>query len=193
MPIEFEDHPFWDFSLAVYGAEGVAPACIALQERRGVDVNVVLFCVWSGTSGRGVLSSAELAAAVDAVAPWNRTVVCGLRAVRRWMKDTPTGVTHELSEALRRRIVEIEVACEHAEQLALGRTASRAGSAAPTADRQAGDAVANCALYFGRLGVKAGEADCQDLATIVAAAVPSVDRAAIVERVRGALGGAETG
>ena len=53
----FEDHPFWDFSLHTYSAEGVGEACIALQERRGVDVNLILFCAWNGASGRGVLST----------------------------------------------------------------------------------------------------------------------------------------
>lgn len=193
MTIEFDDHPFWDFSLAVYGAAGVAPACIALQERCGVDVNVVLFCVWNAASGRGALSAVELAAAVDAVGPWNRTVVCGLRTVRRWMKETSTGVARELSEALRRQIVEIEVACEHAEQLALGRTASAAVAAEVAPERQVDDAVASCARYLSRLGVNGVAADCQDLATIIAAAVPAVDRAVIAEKAAHALGGITAG
>jgi len=191
VPIEFEDHPFWDFSLTVYGAEGVAPACIALQERCGVDVNVLLFCVWIGASGRGTLSSADLAAAVEAVATWNREVVCGLRAVRRWMKDARTGVARDLSEALRRQIVDIEVACEHAEQLALGRAVLRAAPASPAgADRQADDAVANCALYLKRLGAAPTEADHSDLATILVAAVPAVDRPAFVAKIVQAVVGA---
>jgi uncharacterized protein (TIGR02444 family) len=193
VPIDFEAHPFWDFSLAVYGTEGVAKACIALQERCGVDVNLVLFCSWVGVSGRGVLSSAALAAAVDAVAPWNRMVVSGLRAVRRWMKETPTGVAPDLSDALRRRILGIEVACEHAEQLALGRTVAAAAPPAPSADRQAGDAVTNCALYLKHLGAAAGEADCRDLATVIAAAVPAVERSTILALSRRALGIAPAG
>ncbi len=34
-------HPFWNFSLEVYGGEGVARACLELQDRRGVDVNLL--------------------------------------------------------------------------------------------------------------------------------------------------------
>jgi len=37
-------NPFWDFSLAVWGREAVKPACLALQARHGIDVNILLFC-----------------------------------------------------------------------------------------------------------------------------------------------------
>jgi len=35
---------FWAFSLALYGKPGVAPALLGLQDRLGVDVNLLLFC-----------------------------------------------------------------------------------------------------------------------------------------------------
>jgi hypothetical protein len=140
-----------------------------------------------------LLSADALATAVESVAAWNRTVVCGLRAVRRWMKDAPTGVAPALSAALRRQITEIEVACEHAEQLALARSAPSPASTLPTGDRQSANALANCALYFRHLGIKAMPEDCRDLATIIAAAIPTVDRAVIVENARLALDVAATG
>ena len=40
------DNAFWKFSLAVYAAPGVPEECLAVQERYGVDVNVLLFCAW---------------------------------------------------------------------------------------------------------------------------------------------------
>ena len=49
--MEFRDHPFWDFSLAVWGREAVEPACLALQARHGIDINVLLFCGWAGRRG----------------------------------------------------------------------------------------------------------------------------------------------
>ena len=62
----FENHPFWDFSLRVYGSDGVPAACIALQERRGIDVNLLLFSAWIGESGRGVLAESDLDATLAA-------------------------------------------------------------------------------------------------------------------------------
>jgi uncharacterized protein (TIGR02444 family) len=34
-------NPFWEFSLAFYAEPGVAPACLAMQDLEGVDVNLV--------------------------------------------------------------------------------------------------------------------------------------------------------
>jgi uncharacterized protein (TIGR02444 family) len=47
-----EDEAFWCFSLAFYERPGVADALIALQDRDGFDVNLVLFALWLGISGR---------------------------------------------------------------------------------------------------------------------------------------------
>ncbi|MGZ3308467.1 MAG: DUF2390 domain-containing protein, partial [Xanthobacteraceae bacterium] len=38
--------PFWRFSLRFYRQPKVADTCIALQEERGVDVNLLLFLLW---------------------------------------------------------------------------------------------------------------------------------------------------
>src|ERR1700680_2972326 len=45
--------PFWRFSLRFYRQPGVADACIALQDARGVDVNILLFFLWLGSPGGG--------------------------------------------------------------------------------------------------------------------------------------------
>ncbi|HEX6103216.1 MAG TPA: TIGR02444 family protein, partial [Alphaproteobacteria bacterium] len=45
------DCPFWSFSVALYGRPGVAPACLALQDRFGCDVNLLLFAIWAGRCG----------------------------------------------------------------------------------------------------------------------------------------------
>lgn len=183
MPIAFEDHPFWDFSLAVYGAEGVSTACIALQERHGLDVNVLLFCVWIGASGRGRLTPDELGAGMEAVADWNSHVVCGLRAVRRWMRPARAGIAGQLADQLRRQIADIEVQCEHAEQLALANAVKRPKEALPSAD-QLDAAIANCRLYLARRGATVTGTDHADLARILAAAIPTVEPETIAQKLK---------
>ena len=69
MPLEFDDHPFWDYSLRTYACEGVAAACLAFQDRFRIDVNILLFCSWIGHSGRGVMTGTELGAVRAAVSP----------------------------------------------------------------------------------------------------------------------------
>ena len=40
------DNEFWRFSLEVYQDEEVQRLCLSLQDDYGLDVNVVLFCLW---------------------------------------------------------------------------------------------------------------------------------------------------
>ena len=176
MPIEFDDHPFWDFSLSVYGTQGVPPDCLALQERHGIDVNVVLFCAWMGASARGVMTATELESALDAVKDWNLDIVCAMRAIRRRMKDGVPPIPDERCDALRKVLMKLEVDCEHAEQLALAGAVERPKDSSLSTERRAADAVANIAAYFAKHGVKTDAEDAANLAIILAPGVPGVDR-----------------
>ena len=42
------DSPFWNFSLRLYARAGVPDACLALQARHGIDVNLLFCCLWLG-------------------------------------------------------------------------------------------------------------------------------------------------
>ena len=67
----FPDHLFWDFSLEVYAKEGVADACLRLQDDLGIDVNMLLFCCWAGHSGGGELGKRFIADTAGAVGAWH--------------------------------------------------------------------------------------------------------------------------
>ena len=101
---EFPDHPFWDFSLSVYMSDGVGAACLELQTTHELDVNILLFCLWFGASGRGSLNADQIAAAIEAVDAWHQEVVRALRAVRVRMKGGVTEAPSALTESLRQRI-----------------------------------------------------------------------------------------
>ena len=117
--MQFPDHPFWDFSLATYGMDGVADACIALQEAHGADVNVLLFCAWAGRNGVR-LDRAQIEAVCGSVRGWHEEVVRPLRSVRRRLKSALDGSPpSELQMALRARVQKIEIDAEHIEQLRL--------------------------------------------------------------------------
>lgn len=75
-------NPLWDYASKLYGLEGVAPACLALQDRFGVDVNLLLYAAWLAHSDQKL--SAEHLAALDAsIAEWRHQVLAPLRGVRR--------------------------------------------------------------------------------------------------------------
>ncbi len=180
----FEDHPFWDFSLRIYGSDGVPAACIALQERRGIDVNLLLFCAWIGESGRGVLAESDLEAALAATTAWNLDIVCALRVVRNRLKDGMPPIPTERSDVLRKMILEIEVKSEHVEQIALAAAVTRPANSALAAERRRDDAVANVAAYFRRHGFTPDAEDARHVAIVLDPAFPEIDRAALAEKFR---------
>ncbi len=175
MTVELEDHPFWDFTLGVYGKDGVSAACIDLQDNHGLDVNVLLFCVWLGHSGRGRLGPEELAAVLGASAAWNSEIVQALRAVRRRLKDRVGEVPADQSTAMGRRILEIEIQCEQVEQLVLAAAVAGGATAGLAAEARAADAVANFVIYFKHSGISPGDDDRARTATILGAAFDDLD------------------
>jgi uncharacterized protein (TIGR02444 family) len=152
--------PFWDYSLAVYARPGVAEACLALQDRHGLDVNILLFCCWAGQRGRA-LSAAELEGLMAAVGPWHEGVVKPLRAVRRWLKGQSTA-PGAAAEALRQEVKAQELEAERIEQQILAETLVL-GEGAPAAAL----AAANLKAYLAWLEVRAAAEDTADLAGLL--------------------------
>ncbi len=171
----FPKNDFWDYSLALYGRPAVAPACLALQDEHGADVNVLMWCCWTGASGRGVAEPAELDAVLAAVRWWQDDVVVPLRHVRRRLKGVSTPAPEGVVETVRQRIAKVEIDTEHVQQLMLSAMARPARTDRP-AESRAGDAALNLKLYVGALGAAPGDAH---LATLLAGAFPDIARPAI--------------
>ena len=117
MPLEL-DNPFWQFSLRVYGAPGVSEECLELQDKLGIDVNVMLYAVWLGAVRGIALRADDLARIEDGVASWSADVVRPLRKVRRAMKAMPDIADPQL-QALRKRVADTELFSEQIEQALL--------------------------------------------------------------------------
>ena len=178
---EFPDHPFWDFSLEVYMTPGVGEACLELQERHGLDVNLLLFCIWLGASGRGTLAKAEIEELMSAVRVWHDDIVRALRAVRTRMKGGMPPAPDALAESLRQRVQKIEIDCEHTEQLMLAACVDRAADGSRSGDDRAADAGANAAGYFGGLERTLSDADRSCLAVMLGVAFPDLSSGRIGE------------
>jgi uncharacterized protein (TIGR02444 family) len=151
---------FWRFSLALYARPGVADALIALQDRAGRDVNLILFGLWLGASRGRRLDVTELAAA--AIAPLNVAAVAPLRRLRRRLK----AARDPDLRALRGHIAGLELDAERRVQRRLAADFSGASGAQPEGDRVAA-AEANLALTLGG-DARSGEARvlCQALAAL---------------------------
>ena len=192
MALEFEDHPFWDLSIKVYGTDGVPAACLVLQEKCGIDVNVMLFCSWVGHSGHGVMNGDELTRTLDAVSEWHDHIVRALRAVRQRLRGGLPPAPEALSAALRRRILKIEVDCEHTEQLMLADTLERKPDDSLAPERRAADALANIANYFSRREIVADGEDADQLAIILGAAFTELESGRVASLCRGSVSSATT-
>ena len=85
----------WRFSVAFYARPGVSEALIALQDRARCDVNLMLFALWLGASGRSRLTNEELEIADRIARPIRADIVEPLRALRRDRKSTRLNSSHE--------------------------------------------------------------------------------------------------
>ncbi len=57
------DNPFWDWSLEFYARPGTAPKLLALQDKHGCNVNLVLWLLWQNGVSAPMLSRAQTALA----------------------------------------------------------------------------------------------------------------------------------
>ena len=192
-PLNDEAHPFWEFSLRVYGGEGVAEACLALQDESGADVNVVLYCCWVGTSGGAALDAGLLHRAVEMVEPLQGEVVGPLRAARRGLKRGIEGIPRERTEALRKSIAAIEIEAERAEQMLLAEAFPPPRRTGGAPGQRAAAAAANLVAYRRQLAKEPDPGQSGHLQTILGACFPDLDENTIALLLDEALAGGTTG
>jgi uncharacterized protein (TIGR02444 family) len=114
---------FWTFSLAVYRDPAVQQECLALQDRHGIDVNLLLLCAFAGAVHGALLSAEDVKQAEDAVAHWQHDIVTSLRGVRRALKPLAEEKVQlgPQAAALRESVKAAELEAEHIEQQMLER------------------------------------------------------------------------
>jgi uncharacterized protein (TIGR02444 family) len=166
--VELPASPFWDFTLAIYQKAGVSPACIALQDRHGLDVNFLLMCLFAGTRGRA-LGDPEFARLEAAAAPWRQNVIHPLRAVRRWLKEQQL-VGKDQSDPLRRGILAREIDSEGMQQRLM-----ESQVAIPAGKADVSITCANLVRYLRVARVTPGDADLADLAVLVSQGAGTAD------------------
>ncbi len=175
MSLVFEECPFWDFSLQVYGREGVSKACINLQDRHILDVNIILLSMWLGHNGHPVMDHNALTRALDVSRRWNKDVVCGIRAVRLALKDDFSPISAENCEILRKNILSLEIEGEHLEHMALASTVQSEPNPKLEPSLRLAICTANLGLYLTVLEAKLGEEDYADVRVILSSTFPDLD------------------
>lgn len=126
--ISWPQSAFWTFSADLYDRPGVEAACLALQERHDLDVNLLLFALWLADCGV-VLDLPVFERARATVTSWQAETTIPLRTVRRQLRhridaadpDDIAGKWPDQVTVFRRKILQLELDGEHLTQLALGR------------------------------------------------------------------------
>jgi uncharacterized protein (TIGR02444 family) len=147
------EEAFWRFSLAFYELPGVAQALLALQDRDGLDVNLMLLALWLGISGRRRLDSNALAAVEGAIGTIRAEIVEPLRALRRSLKDHPD----DDMQLFRESVKKLELKSEKLVQSRIARLAGPASKGVSRQDRLA-SADVNLTLYLGPKTARSAEA-----------------------------------
>jgi uncharacterized protein (TIGR02444 family) len=154
----------WTWSLRIYARDGFAPAALRLQDRAGLDVNLLLWCLWAGVVRRTDVGAAGVAAAAAAAGRWQAEVVRPLRAVRRALKGYPHP-DPALAAALRERVAAEELAAERGEQALLAAVALDGRAADPAVA-----AARNLVHYSRWTGLDPGATADADLALLLVTA-----------------------
>ena len=171
----------WDFSLETYRRPGVQDACLKLQDDRGADVNMLLYCCW-----RGGFADGEMPALLADLSPWKSAVVQDLRSVRRALKPmvAELGELSEPAADLRKKVAALELEAEKLQQTMLSHHSAKHGESSPPSPQAA---VQNLAQYF-KLLDKTPEGEVKDMLEIlVTAAFPHSAKDDIETEVRRAL------
>lgn len=165
---------FWDFSVRTYRSEGVAQACLALQNETGADVNVLLFCCWVGAS-RGEFQNAEYAAVMAFSNAWADKVVRPLRGVRTWMKleGCPDPLLpNDKCMSLREAIKRVEFEAEQLQENVMQSIVDSKPLVAMSNSGQLSAAVLNLQRYCAAEGIAWDDKTQNRLIIILQAALP---------------------
>ncbi|MDP1528584.1 MAG: TIGR02444 family protein [Rhodoferax sp.] len=108
----------WDWVLTAYAADGVADACLELQDSAGQNIPLLLWAAWCAAEGR-VPDEDALEAAGDTARAWQDTAIAPLRAVRRALKPRAPDLDDTDREAVRAQVKAVELEAERCLLIAL--------------------------------------------------------------------------
>lgn len=165
------DNPLWTYSAEVYAKPGVEAACLRLQDRFGVDVNVLFYCCLAAHRYGVALNGAAIKDVLRCVDRWNADVVRPLRALRRTLKGaTFEGIDPDEKERFRDEIKRVELLAEKQQQAALCALIELPKLQPGDSDGRRRMALRNLRAYLDTLGA-ATDAQAQEDVRLIAAAL----------------------
>jgi len=163
-PTDLPSHPFWEFSLAVYQENTIKLACLALQEKQAMNVNIILFTCWLAKTGRGRLYKSDYTRMTALLHHWHLDITQRLRTMRRTVSKHASPPT---LRALKPLILNTELVSEQIEQLLLSNHFLRLNIHQRTHSQKAKEALASLNAYAKFLNATLTERDEQTIEQIV--------------------------
>lgn len=105
--------PFRSWAERVYDHETVRDALLELQDKAGLNVNILLWGCWTAKA-HGPVSDLAMRHAISAVDDWDRMVVRPLRTARRALKNFAAQQSYDAAGDLRARAKSLELDAEFA-------------------------------------------------------------------------------
>lgn len=166
-----ESTTLWDYAVTLYGQPGVREACLDLQDRCDLDVDLLLFAVWSAAAGPGQLNVQAFNECIELTAAWREGVLKPLRGARRASASMPGALAGAIPEQLQAT----ELNAERVELDMLERWAADRPPVSRPAEPEA-SAASNLVAYLAAAGIETGTA-ATAIRTLLAAAFRPADRA----------------
>ena len=101
----------WSFAVTVYQGDGVAPACLDLQEKCRVDVPLMLCAAFACLQGKRITAE-DLQHLQTLASPWQTEIVRALRRIRTQLKTGPHPAPTAATDELRNTVKAAELAAE---------------------------------------------------------------------------------
>src|SRR5262245_19659619 len=156
------DAPHWQFALAIYSRPGVADVCLMLQDRIGLDVNILLFATYATIQCSWVVTSQDIQAMDAAVQAWRTEAIIPLRVLRRRLKLPLGAIEGEYAEVLRSKVKQTELLAEQIEWAMLAQWLDHRSGNRVAEKADLAEVLKRVITYFAE-GTYLTEADALDL------------------------------
>lgn len=165
-------HPFWRFSVRIYSQTHVKNSMLTLQNERGLNVNVLLFCIWYGSTDQGRLSKLQFRNLLNTIQHWHDQIVVPLRRTRQRLKSVDSNGWQDI----RQEIGQHEIVAEQIEQLIMLENLVLSSKPAKNNVQRIVDICKNIATYYHVMHISCDARDSELVAGVLHTLFPKIDQ-----------------
>ena len=148
-----EEQSFKSFSFAFYGRAGVEHALLTLQDEHGLEVNLILLCIYAAKRGYPPFDEEAFQPYVRIAGRWEQEAVEPLRRARRGLK---TMLPDEAASSIRDKVKALELEAESAMEDALEAALNEKSAPGPVGAEARARAMHNLQTYLADKGMALG-------------------------------------